>query len=94
MAVNAEWLVEAMDGMNPVLSKEWIALIMLPAISSIAGSWSYFPNEEVVNSISSTFRRMCDGHERIRQGPVDLEYRCGNWLYDRRSFDCIASCVG
>ncbi|EIM90911.1 uncharacterized protein STEHIDRAFT_90828 [Stereum hirsutum FP-91666 SS1] len=36
VAVNAEWLVEAMDGLNPMISKQWIGLILLPAISSIA----------------------------------------------------------
>jgi len=36
VAFNAEWLVESLDTISSTISKEWIALIMLPAISSIA----------------------------------------------------------
>lgn len=47
MAVNAEWLVEAMDGLNPMISKQWIGLILLPAISSVAGThFPYVSSEE------------------------------------------------
>lgn len=37
VSFNAEWLVESLDTIETTISKEWIALIMLPAISSIAG---------------------------------------------------------
>ena len=37
VAFNAEWLVDSLDTISTSISKEWIALIMLPAISSIAG---------------------------------------------------------
>ncbi|ETW83026.1 hypothetical protein HETIRDRAFT_383078 [Heterobasidion irregulare TC 32-1] len=37
VAINAEWLVESMDGISTtIISKEWIGLILLPAVSSIA----------------------------------------------------------
>jgi hypothetical protein len=39
--MDAEWLVESMDGIAPAVRKEWAALILLPAVSSIAGSWFY-----------------------------------------------------
>ncbi|KAF7976966.1 hypothetical protein HWV62_5035 [Athelia sp. TMB] len=37
VSINAEWLVESLDTISTTISKEWIALIMVPAISSIAG---------------------------------------------------------
>ncbi|KAF7970620.1 hypothetical protein HWV62_23549 [Athelia sp. TMB] len=36
VSINAEWLVESLDTISTTISKEWIALIMVPAISSIA----------------------------------------------------------
>ncbi|KAI0833341.1 Sodium/calcium exchanger protein-domain-containing protein [Trametes gibbosa] len=36
VAVNAEWLVDTMDHLSPTISKEWIGLILLPTVSSIA----------------------------------------------------------
>jgi Ca2+:H+ antiporter len=33
----AEILVVAMDAMHTVISKEWVALILLPAVTSLAG---------------------------------------------------------
>ena len=37
VSFDAEWLVESLDTISTTISKEWIALVMLPAISSIAG---------------------------------------------------------
>jgi len=37
VSFNAEWLVDSLDTISTSISKEWIALILLPAISSIAG---------------------------------------------------------
>ncbi len=37
VAVTVDWLVEAMDEISMTIRKEWIALILLPAISSVAG---------------------------------------------------------
>ncbi|KAJ3547815.1 hypothetical protein NMY22_g1507 [Coprinellus aureogranulatus] len=36
VSITADWLVESMDGISSTISKEWIALILLPAVSSIA----------------------------------------------------------
>ncbi|KAF8896340.1 hypothetical protein BD779DRAFT_577402 [Infundibulicybe gibba] len=36
VAVTADWLVESMDGISTTIGKEWIALILLPAVSSVA----------------------------------------------------------
>ncbi|OCH86071.1 hypothetical protein OBBRIDRAFT_783856 [Obba rivulosa] len=36
VAINSEWLVDSMDGISPAISKEWIGLILLPTVSSIA----------------------------------------------------------
>ncbi|KAH9917029.1 Sodium/calcium exchanger protein-domain-containing protein [Fomitopsis serialis] len=36
VTINSEWLVDSMDNLSPTLSKEWIGLILLPTISSIA----------------------------------------------------------
>lgn len=38
MAVTVDWLVEAMDEISMTISKQWVGLILLPAISSIAGT--------------------------------------------------------
>ncbi|KAH9945377.1 Sodium/calcium exchanger protein-domain-containing protein [Epithele typhae] len=36
VAVNAEWMVDAMDNVSPSLDKEWIGLVLLPTVSAIA----------------------------------------------------------
>jgi len=36
VSVNAEWLVDSLDTISTSISKEWIALIMLPAVRCIA----------------------------------------------------------
>ncbi|KAI1797224.1 Sodium/calcium exchanger protein-domain-containing protein [Ganoderma leucocontextum] len=36
VAVNAEWLVDSMDHLSPLISKEWIGLILLPTVSVMA----------------------------------------------------------
>ncbi|KAJ3512673.1 hypothetical protein NLJ89_g3395 [Agrocybe chaxingu] len=36
VAVTVDWLVEAMDGISTTISKEWVGLILLPAVSSVA----------------------------------------------------------
>ncbi|OBZ72188.1 Vacuolar calcium ion transporter [Grifola frondosa] len=36
VAINSEWLVDSMDDLSPTISKEWIGLILLPTVSSIA----------------------------------------------------------
>ncbi|KAI0671627.1 Sodium/calcium exchanger protein-domain-containing protein [Trametes maxima] len=36
VALNAEWLVDSMDHLSPYISKEWIGLILLPTVSSLA----------------------------------------------------------
>ncbi|RXW21273.1 hypothetical protein EST38_g4586 [Candolleomyces aberdarensis] len=36
VTVTADWLVESMDGISTTISKEWVALILLPAVSSVA----------------------------------------------------------
>ena len=42
VAVNAESLVESMDKLSGSISKEWIALILLPMMNCIAGGHSVF----------------------------------------------------
>jgi hypothetical protein len=37
VAVTVDLLVEAMDEISETISKEWVGLIVLPAISSVAG---------------------------------------------------------
>lgn len=37
VAINSTWLVDSMDSLSPTISKEWIGLILLPTVSSIAG---------------------------------------------------------
>jgi Ca2+:H+ antiporter len=44
-SVTAEILVRSMDEMNTVISKEWVALILLPAVTSLAGqicAWLFY----------------------------------------------------
>ncbi|KAF7799782.1 hypothetical protein EIP86_011024 [Pleurotus ostreatoroseus] len=36
VAVNAEWMIDSIDGLSPTISKEWIGLILLPTVGSIA----------------------------------------------------------
>lgn len=38
VAVTVDWLVEAMDEISTTIRKEWVGLILLPAISSVAGN--------------------------------------------------------
>jgi Ca2+:H+ antiporter len=35
-----EWLVENLDGISDTISREWLGLILLPAISAVAGMHS------------------------------------------------------
>ncbi|KAG7451190.1 uncharacterized protein BT62DRAFT_990819 [Guyanagaster necrorhizus] len=36
VAFTADWLVEAMNGISTTISKEWVGLILLPAVSALA----------------------------------------------------------
>ncbi|TFK40399.1 Sodium/calcium exchanger protein-domain-containing protein [Crucibulum laeve] len=36
VSLSADWLVESMDGVSTTISKEWVGLILLPAITSVA----------------------------------------------------------
>ena len=40
--MTADWLVEAMDETSTVVSKQWVGLILIPAVRSIAGEDSFF----------------------------------------------------
>ncbi|KAG6883016.1 hypothetical protein C0993_008262, partial [Termitomyces sp. T159_Od127] len=35
-SVTADWLVDSMDGISSRVSKEWVGLILLPAVTSLA----------------------------------------------------------
>jgi Ca2+:H+ antiporter len=37
VSFNAAWLVDSLDTIESSIDKEWVALIMLPTVSSIAG---------------------------------------------------------
>ena len=37
VALNAEWMIDSIDSLSPAISKEWIALILLPTVGSLAG---------------------------------------------------------
>lgn len=52
VAVNAEWLVDTMDHLSPTISKEWIGLILLPTVSSIAGKSDGQPSPDVLPLIT------------------------------------------
>ncbi|KAI0690168.1 hypothetical protein BC835DRAFT_1417988 [Cytidiella melzeri] len=36
VALNAEWMIDSIDSLSPAISKEWIALILLPMVGSLA----------------------------------------------------------
>ncbi|KIP05832.1 hypothetical protein PHLGIDRAFT_73597, partial [Phlebiopsis gigantea 11061_1 CR5-6] len=36
VAINAEWMIDSIDELSPTMSKEWIALILLPTVGSLA----------------------------------------------------------
>lgn len=38
VAINAEWMIDSLDPLESSISKEWIALILLPSVGSIAGN--------------------------------------------------------
>ncbi|PSR75557.1 hypothetical protein PHLCEN_2v9037 [Hermanssonia centrifuga] len=38
VAVNAEWMIDSIDSLSPFISKEWIGLILLPTVGSLAAS--------------------------------------------------------
>ena len=42
VALNAEWMIDCIDSLSPTISKEWIALILLPTVGSLAGGNSWF----------------------------------------------------
>lgn len=49
VAINSTWLVDSMDSLSPTISKEWIGLILLPTVSSIAGMLFNLAN--LINSL-------------------------------------------
>lgn len=36
VALDAEWMIDSIDSISPTISKEWIALILLPTVGSLA----------------------------------------------------------
>ncbi len=42
----ADWLVESMNEVSTTISKEWVGLILLPAVGSLAGSYLIFEDED------------------------------------------------
>lgn len=77
--MTADWMVESMDGISKTISKEWVGLILLPAVSSIAGalqlSTAWMP--------SSSVHRVHDCDERVGKGPIDSQYQRCRW-FDHR----------
>jgi Ca2+/H+ antiporter len=43
VAINAEWMIDSIDSLSPAISKEWIALILLPTVGSLAGKSRFCP---------------------------------------------------
>lgn len=73
VAFNAEELVESMDGISGSISKQWIGLILLPAVSSIAGL--SFPRRPLLDT--HCVDRMCDRHECVCEGSTWFKHqRC------------------
>ena len=63
VAINADWLVNSMNGsVSTVIRKQWIALILLPSVSSVAGK-SVVILDELDRVDEST--RVCVGHECV-----------------------------
>lgn len=63
VAVNAEWLVKSMDGISTSISKEWVALILLPVVGSIAG-WLARSTTYMYRLIERNRMRLCGEHFR------------------------------
>lgn len=84
VAVNAEWLVDSMDHLSPLISKEWIGLILLPTVSVMAGEcMTPFMLNATPTYEHTWFDRMCHGCQRRRTGPAHTKHQRGGWLYNR-----------
>lgn len=67
VAFNAEELVESMDGISGSITKQWIGLILLPAVSSIAG----LSLHRILSLMDvDELHRMRDGYERVCERPT------------------------
>jgi len=71
VAFNAEELVESMDGISESITKQWIGLILLPAVSSIAGLSIH---RGLLSMNVHELHRMCDGNERVCERPTRFKY--------------------
>ena len=80
-----------MNDLSPLISKEWIGLILLPTVSVMAGECKACSVACPISDACSC--RVCHGRERRRAGPVNLEYQCGRWVDDRTySFRLLRVC--
>jgi hypothetical protein len=70
VAINADWLVNSMNGsISTVIRKQWIALILLPSVSSVAGKSVILDELYRVDDCT----RVCIGHECVVQGPTTAQ---------------------
>ena len=81
VTINSEWLVDSMDSLSPTLSKEWIGLILLPVVSSIAGKAD--SHTVMRTGDLSPFDRMRDGCQCLCQGSIDAEHQCRSRIIHR-----------
>jgi hypothetical protein len=74
--VTVDLLVTVMDEISPAISKEWVGLILLPTISSVAGNTSILP-VYASNSRSFQLKRMHNSCESLCKGRVDPKCQRG-----------------
>ena len=74
VAVTVDWLVEAMDEISMTISKQWVGLILLPAISSIAGPSNSFSQLQSLKRLCCT--RVSHSGESLCERRIDAQYQC------------------
>lgn len=73
MAIDAEWMIDSIDSISPTISKEWIALILLPTVGSLAGTSTSFKLPAAFDGHIRVHHR----HKCICQGQTFPQYqRC------------------
>ena len=65
-------MIDSIDSLSPTISKEWIGLILLPAVGSLAGTSILFNLPKIFLDLVVS-DRMYHGRQRLGKGSIDFE---------------------
>jgi hypothetical protein len=82
VALNAELLIENLDGFTTTISKDWIGLILLPMVSSFAGEKSQVTCS--LTGLLTVHYRVHHSCERFCQGPALTQHGRSSRIHYRQ----------